>query len=431
MGNHHSRATDKTAVLLHVYANDCTGSGAVRYLEGLGIRIDSVPAGEVAQWLEPIQGETVVLLGEELLSDMPALAALADKLGGVTHQRLVIVVHSETLTFEQRLRLARLGNVRLFRTTDDLRLVRDLIRDWRRKDAMNGYRVLLVEDSRTDAHLATNHMESVGLEVRHIRDASLVLNEIESFQPDLIISDLHMPGCEGDEMARVIRQDRDATLPIIFLSSEADGARQLHAVASGADGFIKKPLNKEPFILAVQSTIERAQWRERQMRRDPLTGLLNRRQFERTMNRLAERGGECALAILDIDHFKQVNDRHGHPVGDQVICGLAGVLDNGLRSTDYVGRLGGEEFGVLMPGCGTADAVGIIDRLRAGFGCLDFNGATNLPFTCSFSAGVTQLSGCPADAYRLADEALYASKENGRNRVTVRPSHTSLPSTQT
>jgi len=260
----------------------------------------------------------------------------------------------------------------------------------------------------------------------HIRSAIEVLDAIESFQPDLIISDLHMPDCEGDQMARIIRQDREATLPIIFLSAEGNSDKQLLALAAGADGFIRKPLHKEPFIKVLKSTIRRSVALENRMRRDPLTNLLNRAQFDTNMRRLAERGEHCALAVLDIDHFKSVNDTHGHPEGDQVICRLAKLLEDGVRSTDFVGRMGGEEFALLMPYCDLDNALTVLDRLRVQFSNQVFRSEAGNEFSCAFSAGLVQLGSDFQLSYKDADDALYESKKKGRNRVTVRPFNTKL-----
>jgi diguanylate cyclase (GGDEF)-like protein len=296
-----------------------------------------------------------------------------------------------------------------------------MIRDWMRDRTMLGYRVMLVEDSKTDAYLATSFMQSIGLEVMHIKSAVEVLDAIESFQPDLIISDLHMPECEGDQMARIIRQDREATMPIIFLSAEGNSEKQLIALAAGADGFIRKPLHEEPFIRVLKSTIRRSVALENRMRRDPLTNLLNRVQFDTNMRRLSERGERCALAVLDIDHFKSVNDTYGHPVGDQVICRLAKLLEDGVRSTDFIGRMGGEEFALLMPDCSLENASDVINRLREQFSSIAFRSESGSEFSCRFSAGMVDLGGDFISAYKSADDALYESKKMGRNRVTVRP----------
>ncbi len=363
----------------------------------------------------------VLLVGNQVLDWPDSFNTLCGQLEHGGEDRLIIVMTDRAITFDERRRLSSLGNVRLTSVQDEPKRVRDLIRDWMRDRTMLGYRVLLVEDSKTDAYLASKYMAEVGVEVLHITSAVEVLDAIDAFQPDLIISDLHLPECEGDQMARIIRQDREATMPIIFLSAEGNSEKQLIAIAAGADGFIRKPLHKEPFIKVLKSTIRRSVALQNSMRRDPLTNLLNRSQFDSIMRRLSERGEVCALAVLDIDHFKKVNDTHGHPVGDQVICQLAKVLEDGVRSTDYVGRMGGEEFALLMPACDLANAEVVLNRLRERFAVVAMSGEGGAEFCCTFSGGMTTLGMDASAAYKKADQALYDSKKAGRNRVTVRP----------
>ncbi len=413
----HSRSSDTVPVLVHVETPGCSATGVATYLTSLGMQLAKVKSVDLA--VVQVPPAPVVLIGDQILAEGETLSTLQEAMRSMDEERLVIVFTRRALSFEERLQLSSLGHVRVFSPTETKR-VRDLIRDWMRDRTMHGYRVLLVEDSRTDAYLANKYMVDVGIEVQHIRSAGEVLEAIEVFEPDLIVSDLHMPGCDGDQMAKVIRQDIEATLPIIFLSSEGDSTKQLNALAAGADGFIRKPLLQEPFIRALKSTIRRSVALENRMRRDFLTNLLNRSQFDCHMRRVAQRGEPCALAVLDIDHFKNVNDRYGHPVGDQVICRLAGVLEDGVRSTDYVGRMGGEEFALLMPGCQLLDAIDVLNRLRVRFADIEFD-SEGETFRSTVSVGVTMLKPAYGDAYKVGDDALYESKKMGRNRVTARP----------
>lgn len=363
----------------------------------------------------------VLLMGHQVLDWPDSFNTLCGQLEHGGEDRLIIVMTNRPISFQERHRLSALGNVRLTSVLEEPKRVRDLIRDWMRDRAMSGYRVLLVEDSKTDAYLATKYMVAVGVEVMHIRSAMEVLDAIENFQPDLIISDLHMPECKGDQMARIIRQDREATMPIIFLSAEGNSDKQLMALAAGADGFIRKPLHEGPFIRVLKSTIRRSVALENRMRRDPLTNLLNRVQFDTNMRRFAGGSETCSLAILDIDHFKTVNDTYGHPVGDQVICRLAKLLEDGVRSTDSVGRMGGEEFALLMPACDLDNALTVINRLRLQFAEQVFTGEGGQEFRCTLSGGLVALADNSVAAYKAADNALYDSKKNGRNQITVRP----------
>lgn len=412
---------------MYLHADECSAASTALYLAGLGMQVAEADlAGASNQRAVNVAEVPVLLMGHQVLDWPVSFSTLCGQLEAGGEDRLILVITSRPITFSERHRLSALGNVRLISVQEDSKRVRDMIRDWMRDRTMLGYRVLLVEDSKTDAYLASKYMGEVGVEVMHIRSAIEVLDAIESFQPDLIISDLHMPDCEGDQMARIIRQDREATLPIIFLSAEGNSDKQLLALAAGADGFIRKPLHKEPFIKVLKSTIRRSVALENRMRRDPLTNLLNRAQFDTNMRRLAERGEHCALAVLDIDHFKLVNDTHGHPEGDQVICRLAKLLEDGVRSTDFVGRMGGEEFALLMPYCDLDNALTVLDRLRVQFSNQVFRSEAGNEFSCAFSAGLVQLGSDFQFSYKDADDALYESKKKGRNRVTVRPFNTKL-----
>ncbi|WP_158212583.1 GGDEF domain-containing response regulator [Ectopseudomonas oleovorans] len=422
MDQQHSRATDTAPVVMYLHADKCSAASTATFLERLGIQMVEADLSGASYSMDISVSEVPVLLvGNQVLDWPDSFNTLCGQLKHGGEDRLIIVMTDRAITFDERRRLSSLGNVRLTSVQDEPKRVRDLIRDWMRDRTMLGYRVLLVEDSKTDAYLASKYMAEVGVEVLHITSAVEVLDAIDAFQPDLIISDLHLPECEGDQMARIIRQDREATMPIIFLSAEGNSEKQLIAIAAGADGFIRKPLHKEPFIKVLKSTIRRSVALQNRMRRDPLTNLLNRSQFDSIMRRLSERGEVCALAVLDIDHFKKVNDTHGHPVGDQVICHLAKVLEDGVRSTDYVGRMGGEEFALLMPACDLANAEVVLNWLRERFAVVAMSGEGGAEFCCTFSGGMTTLGMDASAAYKKADQALYDSKKAGRNRVTVRP----------
>lgn len=419
----HSRASDTAPVVMYLHADSCSAAEVAGYISDLGITMAEADlSGSSYQREVSVNEVPVLLMGQEVLDWPESFNTLCGQLESGGEDRLIIVMTSRTITFQERRRLSALGNVRITSVMEEPKRVRDMIRDWMRDRSMLGYRVLLVEDSRTDAYLAMTYMKTVGVEVLHIRSAMEVLDAIETFQPDLIISDLHMEHCEGDEMARIIRQDREATMPIIFLSAESNTEKQLVALSSGADGFIRKPLQEKPFIRVLKSTIRRSVALENRMRRDPLTNLLNRAQFDTNMRRLAERGGRCSLAVLDIDHFKRVNDTYGHPVGDQVICRLAKLLEDELRTTDFVGRVGGEEFALLMPECDSDTACTVINRLREQFNQIEFSSERSEVFRCTFSVGVVDLGSDFIVSYKEADDALYESKKKGRNRITVRPS---------
>jgi diguanylate cyclase (GGDEF)-like protein len=154
---------------------------------------------------------------------------------------------------------------------------------------------------------------------------------------------------------------------------------------------------------------------------DALTGVANRRTFEDVLARefsRAERGGEpLTLVMLDVDHFKKLNDTHGHQVGDEVLKGVARALDHRSRDFDTVARYGGEEFAVILPGCSSKEAVAVAERLRSGVS----EAGAEIAEPVTASAGVATFpshAGDVTELIRAADEALYESKRAGRDRVT-------------
>lgn len=410
------------------------GDRARTFAEGLvamGLRILTVDLN-ATPILDSASGDRmpmsgIVLVGGGAVDSPTASAALQELMGHQDRDLLVVLAPDGPLTFEQRLRADTFGPVKLLDVDSDVRNLRALIRSRARDSQIHGYRVLLLDDSRTDARRATIFMEEEGLEVMHILSPAEVLQAIESFRPDVVVTDFHMPGANGDQVASVIRQDNDATLPIVFLSSEQNVETQLMALSKGADAFVPKPLQRGAFIKALKALIARSKAYEARMRRDPLTGLLNHGQLMATATRAcaAETNEPRSLVMIDIDYFKMVNDTYGHPVGDKVLVGLAEILSDNLRSTDHIGRMGGEEFAVVMVGADVDNAKQVIDRIRDLFGSMQFDsgmaerGDAGRWFGCTFSAGVVALSGSVPGALKSADEALYRAKHQGRNQVVV------------
>jgi diguanylate cyclase (GGDEF)-like protein len=178
--------------------------------------------------------------------------------------------------------------------------------------------------------------------------------ELADFQPDLIILDMYMPACTGTELAKVIRHnDRYVSVPIIYLSAEDDLDKQLDAMSEGGDDFLTKPIKPRHLITTVRNRAARARNLKARMVRDSLTGLYNHTHILQLLEdcsfRARRENKPLSFAMLDIDHFKRVNDSHGHPMGDRVIKSLALFLKQRLRKTDFIGRYGGEEFAIVMP----------------------------------------------------------------------------------
>jgi diguanylate cyclase (GGDEF)-like protein len=289
------------------------------------------------------------------------------------------------------------------------------------------YRVLVVEDSPTAIYMIRNSLEAHGVTVDDLRDPSMVLQSIRQFQPDLILMDMYMPYCTGVEAAQVIRQhDEFLSIPIVYLSGETNVGLQVAALRLGGDQFLNKPYNPVLMNAIVKSKIDRYRALRHSMQNDSLTGLLNhissKQALTSAMKNLPRE--QClVIAMLDIDHFKNVNDTHGHQVGDQVIRSLAWLLRQRLRQGDIAGRYGGEEFVLGLSGKSVEGAIDALDRIREDFRRISFVGANGRNFTVSFSAGVASYAaGAQTHLEALlkaADDALYQAKQRGRNRIAL------------
>lgn len=324
-----------------------------------------------------------------------------------------------------RLQVARAGAQGFFaKPFDSMRVVDRLERLRQERQAMPG-RVLLVDD---DEMLARHHaavLEAGGFDVRTCTDPLKALDAMEQFQPELVLMDLYMPGCSGPELARVIRM-HDAWLatPLVFLSAETNFELQLTAASEGADDFLTKPIADGHLVAAVRTRVERARQVAVLIHSDSLTGLLKhgriKEELAAQLARAKRLGAPFCTAMLDIDRFKRVNDRFGHPVGDQVLRALGNLLRQRARKSDRIGRYGGEEFLLILPECEIDDATRLVDDLRERFKALRFSAAGE-EFQVTLSAGLACYPRF-ADADTLlaqADQALYRAKQNGRDRIEV------------
>lgn len=293
------------------------------------------------------------------------------------------------------------------------------------QDMGDAGRVLIIEDSPSSATFYSRALQQAGLQTRVITNPMQVLDSLQELPPELILMDVYMPGASGEELARVIRQqDAYLGIPIVYLSAESDPVRQREAMAQGGDEFLEKTIPPELLISAVKTRIAHYRRLRRLIVRDSLTGLLNHSHFkERLRVELARcrRGHKpLTLAMLDIDHFKQVNDNYGHPTGDRVLRALARLLRQRLRSTDMIGRYGGEEFAIALPDTQPEEAVALLNTLRELFANMPQSNRDTV-FQCTFSAGAATYTPeqDSESLLRQADQALYRAKQEGRNRVVV------------
>jgi diguanylate cyclase (GGDEF)-like protein len=329
--------------------------------------------------------------------------------------------------FDSRVRAVRMGaSAYALKPLDIPRLIRRMTQILEARDAPPE-RVLIVED---DLPLAEHYrlvLQAAGIEAHCLRSPEEIVESIASLHPELILMDMHMPRYTGAELAGAVRQhDNWASLPIVYLSAETDLEQQVRAMRHGADDFVTKPISDAQLIAIVRSRVERARVLDGLISLDSLTGLLKHSAIKDAAARLLARsrrnGSPLTLVMLDIDHFKHVNDSYGHAVGDVVISSLATLLRQRLRASDVVGRYGGEEFLAVLPDCMADNACKLMDDIRERFSHLRFSHA-GAAFGCTLTAGLANAADHPAlDSEGLieaADKALYDGKDGGRNQVRI------------
>ncbi|MDX1505048.1 MAG: diguanylate cyclase [Spongiibacter sp.] len=246
--------------------------------------------------------------------------------------------------------------------------------------------------------------------------------------PHLLIIDWSMPGMSGPELCKKLRERPDGQFFYILMLTGKDGNDAIvEAMESGADDFLSKPF--DPRILKVRlgagSRIVRLEQTLNQLAsRDALTQCWNRRMIDELMSSsIAEsnrKGTPLTLMVVDIDHFKNVNDTYGHASGDIALKHTVDILNQNLREYDQVGRYGGEEFVVLLPSTDKSSAWGIAERIRSSiqFSPAIISDAETIPLTVSIGlAEIRNGNETPLSLFERADKALYTAKQKGRNRV--------------
>ena len=357
-----------------------------------------------------------------------------DRLGGIhvmkeiQQQRSVpqpVIFISAHEDFELRLEAVRAGAGAYLNKPLNMGNLIDKLDALTSPQAPAEYRVLIVDDTATMTAFIATVLENAGMSVKAINNPLHAMEALLDFHPDLILLDMYMPECNGMELAKLIRQlDAFVSIPIVFLSAEANLEKQLYAMGLGGDDFLTKPIQAEHLVASVTNRIRRSLTLRSFIVRDSLTGLLNhtaiKDQLSHQFAQAKRRMTHLSFAMLDIDHFKQVNDTYGHPIGDRVIKSLARLLKQRLRKTDIIGRYGGEEFAVVLSDADGATALKVMDAIRDDFSQLAHL-AGEREFSARFSCGIADIANFedPAMMCEAADRALYRAKHNGRNLVML------------
>jgi diguanylate cyclase (GGDEF)-like protein len=295
-------------------------------------------------------------------------------------------------------------------------------------------RILAVDDSELMHRLLRTRLQLEQVEIHCAITGEDGLRMADQLQPEVILLDIDLDGTDGFELLARLKEDAAThDIAVIFISANCETMDRVRCLDLGAIDFIAKPFEIAELKARLRSAI-RIQTLLRMLAQraqlDGLTALWNRSYFEQRLNaefsEARRHGRALSLVMCDIDHFKSVNDRYGHPFGDEVLAQFAQILGTS-RASDVPCRYGGEEFGIILPNTVLAEATEVAERIRAAFEAHRWRRYPDLVLTASFGiAEVTNmlhLTGEPTKDLLVsrADQALYAAKRAGRNRVSNEP----------
>jgi two-component system cell cycle response regulator len=292
--------------------------------------------------------------------------------------------------------------------------------------------VLIADDSLVVRTLVRGELEDEGYEVCEAVDGAAAIEHCRSAAPDVVLLDVEMPGLDGYEVLARLKADSDLKdIPVVFLTSRSRRQDVVAGLRGGAHDYLTKPFDTPELLARVASAVhmkqlqdqlrERSDQLDQLSRTDALTGLFNRRHLDEELalrHADARRyGQDLCLLLLDIDHFKAVNDTFGHPAGDAVLRSFAARLQGELRGGDIAGRWGGEEFLVILPHTDLDGARMMADRIRLAVAATPIT-ADRESVAVTVSGGCASGSGDSVQALLAkADARLYEAKLTGRNRI--------------
>ncbi len=304
-----------------------------------------------------------------------------------------------------------------------------------------GRRILLVDDDDAIRRFMQTALGRTYI-YAEAADGAQALAVAHDVQPDLVICDVEMPNMTGIEFCRVFKSlERFAMTPVIMMTAREGTSLKVASLDLGADDYLVKPVDPlelgarvrsmlrlkvlQDGLVAANAHLQDLNEKLKEISiTDALTGIYNRGSFDKRLAYEFERARRyktpLACVLIDVDHFKKVNDSYGHPVGDLLLRELAQLLSSGLRTVDVLARYGGEELAALLPQTTLEDAVLAAERLRRSVEKASFSNG-EVTVHCTVSIGVAGFPrpqvNTPEDLVRSTDEALYRAKQKGRNRV--------------
>ena len=298
------------------------------------------------------------------------------------------------------------------------------------------HKILVVEDDAVTRARLAFLLRKNGYTVEIAEDGDDGWTKFQSGYYPIVLTDWSMPGLSGPQLCAKVRDyEGELYTYLILITGQTEKSKVTEGLEAGADDYVTKPFDSGELlarlrtgrrILDLQASMREAQRRLQELAsRDGLTGVLNRRALEERVseayNYFVRRGTPLSLAMLDLDHFKRINDSHGHQAGDDVLKEAAARVSDAVREYDAVGRYGGEEFMVLLPDTPEVEAQVIAERIRSSIADRPIETRDGGTIAATVSIGVATVApGFPGhikDVIECADAALYEAKRGGRNRV--------------
>ena len=291
--------------------------------------------------------------------------------------------------------------------------------------------VLAIDDSPEIHQLLKFRLKNLDVELAHADRGFDGFDQALAVNPDLILLDVMMPDASGFDICRKLKTTTQTrNIPVIFLTGASDVDQKVLGFDVGAVDYIQKPFDSVELNTRVRAALRTKRFQDRLAQSamiDGLTGLWNRAHFDQRIHEEVAAAlrydRPMSLIMMDVDKFKNLNDNHGHPFGDEVLQAVGDVLQDSARTSDWPCRYGGEEFGLILRETDLDGAIIMAERIRKEIGSLQLhNKAQLVPVTSSFGVVSSTLCMNPCDLSSKwmigsADRALYAAKEGGRNCV--------------
>jgi two-component system cell cycle response regulator len=403
-------------------------------LEEVGCEVDCVNSGKEGLQLIKDHVFDLIIAGQNIFDDSSS-AFIEYCRTHVNHCPILLLTSEPNETL---LKNAHNAGIKDIFPKANINLLRENIHYYikgKKSIFIEGGRVIYIEDSPSVACMITRELKKMNLEVDYYNNAEDAYNAVLKNEYDMVITDVMLQGAmSGLSLVRMIRalKNHHSELPILAMTGHGDPKRRIELFHAGINDYVTKPPVEEEFAARVNNLItnKRLQDKVREQKqallklamKDQLTTCHNRHSLvenaPKYINDSIRYEHPLSVMILDLDYFKIINDEHGHDAGDKVLADIGRMLIRTCRQGDFVSRIGGEEFLIILPHCSAGDAVNKGDLIRS---MIESSYPGGLKVTASIGiASLTEEHGAEFDRlYKLADEAVYHSKNNGRNRVTL------------